>query len=639
MGKFDFWKDIYSDYFGIEKLEKENEKLRRELGLSDDDTPILETEAQRAKRLKEEKEAPPKKEPVTTRRSTDSQSNRVDKGENGDAPETRRSLMTRSYTPLQDEASSIERRPSQNDEYERMTIERNKDAYDQKMVEWFAKIDTLYITDESKAFLKKEIEYMRKYKEKIETNYIPFHMQIITSNKETIRDISDIIYESSTMFSYVRYGIKCDLSLYNVTRKEEMERVYNDKNNVIVLRDLKGFELLDENTKDSILHAFDEKLNGTAGKTITIVTGKDKNEINGFFAKNSNMLEKDFAFQIVETIPDTQDVYNEVIEKLGTSIEVTEEMRVKLLDYIANTYPKTSLDFPSYRDNLYTSISFHKEVPSYAQDKTLEEIFAELDELVGLQKVKKVLNDLVDLIELKKKTKDDLKIKDVNLHMVFLGNPGTGKTTVARIISEILYNLGYVKQNKLIEASSKDLVGEFVGQTAPKTMGVIEKALGGVLFIDEAYSLASGHEKNSSFNEEAIATLIQGMENYRDNLVVIFAGYTKEMQDFLNANSGIVSRIGYTLEFDDYTQDELILIFRGMLKKAGFMVTEDAIEEVRKVIDQYKGTKNFGNARFIRNVYEKSVLKHASNTKNKKRKSILKTITKEDISTEGLLNM
>ena len=352
-----------------------------------------------------------------------------------------------------------------------------------------------------------------------------------------------------------------------------------------------------------------------------------------------NSGEKYFSFQLKEIRPDTQDVYNEVMNKLGKTIAITDEMQVKLLDYIANTYPKTSLDLPSYRDKLCASIAFQKEIPSYEQDKTLDEIFAELNELVGLERVKKVLTDLVDLIELKKKTKGEITIKDVNLHMVFLGNPGTGKTTVARIVSEILYHLGYVKQNKLIEASSKDLVGEFVGQTAPKTMAVIEKAMGGVLFIDEAYSLASGHERNSSFNEEAIATLIQGMENYRDNLVVIFAGYTKEMQDFLNANSGIVSRIGYTLEFDDYTSDELILIFRGMLKKAGFSVTEEAIDEVRKVIEEYRHSKNFGNARFIRNVYEKSILKHASNTKNKKKKSILKTITREDISTEGLLNM
>ena len=223
--------------------------------------------------------------------------------------------------------------------------------------------------------------------------------------------------------------------------------------------------------------------------------------------------------------------------------------------------------------------------------------------------------------------------------MVFLGNPGTGKTTVARIIAQILYNLKYIKQNKLIEVSSKDLVAEYVGQTAPKTMAVIEKAMGGVLFIDEAYSLASGAGQGSSYNEEAIATLIQAMENYRDNLVVIFAGYTKEMQAFLNANSGIVSRIGYTLEFEDYKEDELLQIFINMMKKSGFELTEEASDETLKIIREYKDTKNFGNARFVRNLYEKTIIKHASNTKGKKSKKVLKTIEKEDISVENLLKM
>jgi AAA+ superfamily predicted ATPase len=224
--------------------------------------------------------------------------------------------------------------------------------------------------------------------------------------------------------------------------------------------------------------------------------------------------------------------------------------------------------------------------------------------------------------------------------MVFLGNPGTGKTTVARIIAEILYNLKYIQQDKLIEVSSKDLVGEYVGQTAPKTMSVIEKAMGGLLFIDEAYTLAStGGISGNSYNEEAIATLIQAMENYRDKLVVIFAGYTKEMQAFLNSNSGIVSRIGYTLEFDDYTTDELIQIFNGMMKKSGFTVSNEAVEKLRSVIEEYRDTENFGNARFVRNVYEKTIIKHASNTKNKTSKKVLKTISAEDISTDELLKM
>ena len=241
----------------------------------------------------------------------------------------------------------------------------------------------------------------------------------------------------------------------------------------------------------------------------------------------------------------------------------------------------------------------------------------------------------MDLIKLKETAGDDLKIKNMNLHMVFLGNPGTGKTTIARMISSILYNLKYIKEDKLVEVSSKDLVAEYVGQTAPKTMSVIEKSMNGVLFIDEAYSLAV--KDGNSYNAEAIATLIQAMENYRDKLVVIFAGYTKEMQDFLNSNSGITSRIGYTFEFEDYTTEELEKIFTGMMEKSGFEVEPEALAYLRQIIDENRNMKNFGNARFVRNIFEKSIVKHASRVKDNKSKKVLKTITKDDINTENLI--
>ena len=370
----------------------------------------------------------------------------------------------------------------------------------------------------------------------------------------------------------------------------------------------------------------------------TFLLAKNINELDEFFFQSEDLRQKYFDFEIVEQKPDVQDVVEAIKEKVGDSLEIKDELEVKLVDYVVATYNVSKLSYSDYIDDLAKKIIFEKEIPQAEVEKTLDEIFAELDSLVGLHDVKKVLRDLVSLKELKNKS-SDLKISDVNLHMEFLGNPGTGKTTVARLVAQILYNLKYIKQNKLIEVSSKDLVAEYVGQTAPKTNAVIQRALGGVLFIDEAYSLASGNGVGSSFNEEAIATLIQGMENYRDNLVVIFAGYTKEMQAFLNANSGIVSRIGYTLDFKDYTNEELLQIFEQMMNKSGFVVLPEALEEVKRVTEEYRDTPNFGNARFIRNVYEKTVIKHSNNVKDKKRKDILKTITKADISTENLLKM
>lgn len=568
-----FFKDVYEDFFGVEKIKAENEKLAKELGLNQD-YPTIELNKQ-------------------------------------------------------DEAK------------EELTEEQIKETKDEFMLKAFEKLEKLYITEQSKNTLKKIIEYMRKYSEGIEKQYIPFNICIYSNNKETIYSIVDIISDTVTFFSYIKRGTTIETSFYNIEKPEQIEEIYSKKNSVVVLKDFEGLLAKEKEFKDRFLHNMKEKLEENQKDFLTILISKTPETIEQ--AMQSDMLEKYFEFKIESTNIDVQDVYQEVLSKLKESSKITDEASIKLLDYIAATYPKTNLSFPEYRDKLCNKILFSKDqeitendLPKYEQEKSMDEIFADLNNLVGLENIKQVLKDLVDLIELKNKTKDDLKIKDINLHMVFLGNPGTGKTTVARIIAEMLYNLKYIKQNKLIEVSSKDLVAEYVGQTAPKTMAVIERALGGVLFVDEAYSLASEEGSGNSFNKEAIATLIQAMENYRDNLVVIFAGCTKEMQAFLNANSGIVSRIGYTLDFKDYTSEELLKIFEGMVKKAGFSITKEACDEVVKVIDKYRNTKNFGNARFARNLYEKTIIKHASNTRGKKAKKDLKTIVKEDISTDNL---
>ena len=289
--------------------------------------------------------------------------------------------------------------------------------------------------------------------------------------------------------------------------------------------DLNGINIRSDIDNREFIYELENSLKKD-NKTINIIAGKYE-EVTNFFLGREDIKNKYFNFLIEEVNPDIQDIYNDIISK----VNIDEFMQVKLLDYLTATYTN-NIDYVTYKNDLIKYISFNKELPALNEEKTTEEIFASLDELVGLNKVKKVLHELVDVITLKEKAGDNLKIKDINLHMVFLGNPGTGKTTIARLISEILYNLKYIKENKLVEVSVKDLVAEYVGQTAPKTMSVIEKSMNGVLFIDEAYALAT--KDSNSYNGEAIATLIQAMENYRDKLVVIFAGYTKEMQDFLD---------------------------------------------------------------------------------------------------------
>lgn len=527
------------------------------------------------------------------------------------------------------------------------SVVKTKEQKDESMKKFFESIDKLQITETSKNTLKKMIEYARKYDEKITKTYIPFNMRIYCDNNEIVYKITDILRDSLTYFGYLSKDDSVEASFYLIEDAETLSKIYEKGHTLIVLKNISVLNTKDAKLRNQMLNVLETSIVDNKETCLNIIVDKNKEVINEALGTNVNLKDKIFDFEIETKKLNINEVYEAIKEKFEGKEEYTEKFEIKLLEYVSATFPKTTLSYPEYIESTYEKILFNKsgekleevDVPEYEKEKTNEEIFEELNELVGLDNVKQMLKDLVSLIEFKNKTKDKIKIKDTNLHMVFLGNPGTGKTTVARMIAGILYNLKYIDQNKLIEVSAKDLVAEYVGQTGPKTMAVIEKAMGGVLFIDEAYSLASKPGENSSFNEEAIATLIQAMENYRDNLVVIFAGYSKEMQAFLNSNSGIVSRIGYTLDFKDYTVDELITIFKSMIKKAGFEINEKAIEKAKEIILEYKDTENFGNARFVRNLYEKAVIKHAANTKDKKALKSLRTITEADIVTDNILKM
>jgi len=522
----------------------------------------------------------------------------------------------------------------------------NEEERENKLKELYERIDDLYITEESKETMKKMIGYAKKYDDQEIKNYIPFDFRLYSDNRESTKAVVDIISEGLSYFNYVIGNKTYETSFYQASA-EDLIKIYKSSYNFLVFKDFDGISGQKDLLKEGLLTIWEEKLINEGNKQLTIIVDKNEEKIDNAFDNHIVMKDRIFDFKIQVVKPDSQDIYQSIMDKLKADYEVDEEFEIGLLDYIVATYPKTVMTYPEYRDSIYEKILFNATskkitkdiVPSYEKDKSIEEIFAELNDLVGLQNVKDMLNDLVSLMQFKQKAGNDVKLKDTNLHMIFLGNPGTGKTTVARMVAGILYNLKYIKQNKLIEVSAKDLVGEYVGQTAPKTMAVIEKAMGGVLFIDEAYSLASKPGQNNTFNEECVATLIQAMENYRDNLVVILAGYTKEMQDFLNTNSGIVSRIGYTMEFSDYTVEELIVIFKSFITKAGFEIEDKAIDEAKKIISEYKDSKNFGNARFVRSLYEKTIIKHATNCRDKKGKKRLKTIVKDDISVENLLKM
>jgi SpoVK/Ycf46/Vps4 family AAA+-type ATPase len=240
------------------------------------------------------------------------------------------------------------------------------------------------------------------------------------------------------------------------------------------------------------------------------------------------------------------------------------------------------------------------------------ELQDELDNLVGLKDVKNIVKGIVNTLELQHRKKEmGIESQDISLNMIFTGNPGTGKTTVARIIGKILKAIGVLKKGHMVEVTRSDLVGEYVGQTAPKTLNKIKEAYGGILFIDEAYSL-NGTTGND-FGKEAIATLIKEMEDSRDKLVVIMAGYTKEMKELINLNPGMESRVKFTVEFSDYDAKELMEIFDGLCKKESYMLSEEAKIEVVAIFEKLYDNKdkNFGNGRLVRKYFEKIKMKQA----------------------------
>ena len=264
---------------------------------------------------------------------------------------------------------------------------------------------------------------------------------------------------------------------------------------------------------------------------------------------------------------------------------------------------------------------------------SLEELMAELEELVGLGTVKREVKNLTNLIKVRKlREENGLPNSAMSLHMVFLGNPGTGKTTVARLMAGLDAAIGALSKGQLVEVDRSGLVAGYVGQTALKTQEVIQSALGGVLFIDEAYSLASGGEND--FGREAIETLLKAMEDHRDDLVVIVAGYDEPMEKFINSNPGLQSRFNKYLYFPDYNGEELMAMFRMRCKKNGYRLTEEAETYAKEFFeDMYKNRDdNFGNGRDVRNRFEDIISRQANRlaAMEAPTKDDLMTITKED---------
>lgn len=330
---------------------------------------------------------------------------------------------------------------------------------------------------------------------------------------------------------------------------------------------------------------------GTASKLDAVING------NGEITR--------LAISIVEDKNDSATV------ELCKRISVFADSGIKQIVQIAQCLKNDIISYYGYIR--VCEICNRKEERTAEEEKSLPELLKELDELVGLKKVKAAVNSLIAYQKVQKlREKEGLFSQKSTLHLAFTGNPGTGKTTVARIVGRIYKQIGLLSKGHFLEVSRTDLIAGYQGQTALKVKNVIERAKGGVLFIDEAYSITE-NEHSDSYGRECLTELTKALEDYRNDLIVIVAGYTEPMKKFFESNPGLKSRFNTFIEFDDYNENELYDIMLRICEKNDYVLSQGAADKIKITLADKAENKGegFANGRFVRNLYEDIVMNHA----------------------------
>ena len=505
-------------------------------------------------------------------------------------------------------------------------------------------VEELECSEKEKQEVISILTYIRNYYFNEDLPYIHFNIGLFTKNNIISDKVINIINRYVRTFNYItnKGTLWVDTEMLVKRTKDstdmimQVDKIYND-NDIVIFENIESIKALNEYRVDAFFTAI-EKFNLRNRRSITFFV-----ENEGIFkdiSKKHPGIYKDLINKKIYIDGfDASKIKDKLVKRLENIMEIDEEFSNELENYIKFTYNKNLTDEYAYIDNLYNLIVFEKfkkldiknsflkeDAPKEMETREVEEILKDINGLIGLNEVKENVKNLLKYLDYSRKIDTE---GFANLNMIFKGNSGTGKTTVARLLAELYYKLGFIKENKIIEVTSKDLIGSHLGETAPKTQAVIESALDGVLFIDEAYSImASKGGGSSNYPAECMATITKAMELYKNRLIIIFAGYTKEMNEFINANQGLVSRIGYELEFPDFSKDELIQIFKDEVEGNEFTLEDGVIEKIEKIIMKNKVGRNFGNARFVINLFDRLVLTHAGNCIDD---NLLKTITNKDV--------
>ena len=517
---------------------------------------------------------------------------------------------------------------------------------------YFNKVDKLPYSQKTKNEIYKILNYILNYRYNSNIPYIPINILIYSDDKEAVEYVSYIIGSFMYFFGYINVST---MNYYDedlneiILDKHKIKKLYYEDNKpkkgMLLMHNFGNLLYTESKDKNLILNILTDEIEENNNKVCTVIYGekiivkqildnypKLADKLINLELEIEDLKEDDISKILIEKFEKKESLSDEIKKKIDYYVQASYgQSDIKNLDYINKLYNLIILNSNSHFDaNKKTRIKL-EDIPSIYKIRDIPTILQELNSLVGLSEIKEQVNDLIYLLKFNQKA--GIKVDKMNLHMEFTGNPGTGKTTIARLITDILYNLRYISKNKLVEVTSRDLIAQYIGQTQEKTYNIIKSALGGVLFIDEAYSITMV----DMYGEEAVSTLIKMMEDYKDKLVVIFAGYEKEMKEFMTTNPGLKSRIGYKIKFPDYTVDELMKIYINLLTQNNLKITVKAKEKLEKVILDASKIENFGNARYINNIFQKILIEHAKNNEMKGNKEDLYKIIDIDINKEKLM--